>query len=359
MRGGAERVLEELTQVFPDAPVYTLEAERGILLDGKQVAVSFLRRVPRIFRHRLWSLPLSPIAAETFDLSARDVVISSSSAFAKGVVTRPNTLHICYCHAPTRFLWDAYPEILGELNPGTLRRGTLQLTLHVLRLWDRAAARRVDFFIANSETTKARIRKYYGSDATVIAPPVDVERFRQWNKSGAKRARQYFLFIGRLSPYKGTRLAIQAFNKLELPLVVAGRGRELSQLKKIADNTIAFHGFVPDAELPSLYAGARAVIFPSDDDFGIVPVEAMASGTPVLALRRGGATETIIEGVTGEFFDEPMEELVADCVRRFLEKEGTYSVAAMQETSARFSSQNFQKNIRTFVEQAWEVWQRQ
>lgn len=352
--GGAERVLEELTRVFPGSPVYVLDAKKNARVGGARVSVSFLRRVPPNFRSRRWALPLYPIASETFDLSASDVVISSSSAFAKGIITRPNTLHICYCHAPTRFLWDAYPEILDEFDPGTFRRGALQLTLHALRLWDRAAARRVDLFVANSETTKARIRKYYGSDATVIAPPVDLERFQTRR---AERARRYFLFLGRLSPYKGARLAIQTFNKLELPLRVAGRGRELRDLEKIAGNTITFSGFVPDSALADLYAGARAVVFPSDDDFGIVPVEALASKTPVLALRRGGVVETVIEGTTGEFFDEPLEELLADCVRRFLEKEGTYDVAAMRASAARFSRKNFQTNMRAFVERAWEHWQ--
>lgn len=351
-RGGAERVLEELALVFPHARIYALEAENNALFGGAPVTVSFLRRVPEILRRRRLVLPLYPLAPETFDLSASDVVISSSSAFAKGIVTRPNTLHVCYCHAPTRFLWDATQDILREFEQGTLRRGALQLILHILRLWDRAAAKRVDVFVANSETTKARIRKYYRSDATVIPPPVDVERF----SCAPERMRQYFLFLGRLSPYKGARLAIQTFRKLELPLVVAGQGRELPILKKIAGPTITFRGFVPEERLPALYAGARAVVFPSDDDFGIVPVEALASGTPVLALRRGGATETIIEGVTGEFFDEPMEELLADCVRRFLEHEESYDVEAMRDTARKFSPMNFQSSMRSCVEQAWERW---
>lgn len=351
VRGGAERVIEELARTFPEAPVYTLEKEHHGLLADRDVRVSFLRHLPTTFRRHRWLLPLSPIAAETFDLSFSDVVISSSSAFAKGIVTRPNTLHICYCHAASRFLWDAYPEILAE-HRGSVRRGLLQITLHALRLWDRAASRRVDFFVANSETTRGRIRKYYGRNSTVIYPPVNVEY-------ATKRSspRRYFLFVGRLSPYKRASLVIHAFNKLELPLVVAGEGRDLRNLQHIAGRTITFRGFVPDAELPDLYGGARAVIFPSDDDFGIVPVEAMAHGTPVIALRRGGATETVVEGITGEFFDEPLEELLADCVRRFLEAEGTYD-AAMRARSARFSPAAFQTNIRAFVEQAWEAWQR-
>lgn len=351
--GGAERVLQELVAIFPDAPVFTLETGRPMpFVAAKTITPSFLQALPRLIRASRLHLPLFPIAAETFDFSAYDIVISSASGFAKGVVTRPGTLHICYCHAPTRFLWDAYHDVRAEFPQGSLRRGMFQALMHGLRIWDRAAVRRVDLFLANSETTRKRIEKYYHRESTVIYPPVSIAPHASLTE------RTYFLFVGRLSPYKGAALAVETFRKLELPLVVVGEGRESAALRRMRSPSITFRGCVPDAELSQLYAGARAVIFPSDDDFGIVPVEAMAQGTPVLALRRGGATETVLEGVTGEFFDEPSEEFLADCVRRFLEREHSYDRAAIRAQAEKFSAERFRSAIRSTVADAWESWQR-
>jgi len=299
---------------------------------------------------------LYPLAPETFDFSAFDVVISSSSAFAKGIVTRPGSLHLCYCHTPPRFLWDLTHEVTADAPPRTLRRHLGTVVLHGLRMWDQLAARRVDQYIANSETTRARIRKYYRRDATVIHPPVHVERFAVSETPVPRKT--YFLFVGRLSPYKRAGLAVETFNKLELPLVIAGDGRERARLQKRARKHVQIHGFVPEHELPALYAGARAVIFPSDDDFGLVPVEAMAAGVPVLALRRGGAVETIQEGVTGEFFDAPVEELLGDCVRRFLARESEYEPAQLRAHAARFSANVFRERTERFVGDAWENWKK-
>lgn len=357
--GGAERVLEELTRVFPDAPVYVLERTSRHRHPSRMLSTSFLQRVPRLFGTRRWAFPLYAVAPETFDLSAYDVVLSSCSAFAKGVVTRPGSLHICYCHAPARFLWDATHETVDRFPAASVKRGVLRLALHALRIWDVAASRRVDVFIANSETTRSRIRKFYGRDAAVIYPPVATERFAQTgtragigDSNGVHRG--YFLFVGRLSPYKNAELVVETFRKLGLPLVVVGEGRAERRVRQAASPAVIFRGFVPDEALADLYAHARAVIFPSDDDFGLVPIEAMASGTPVLALRRGGAVETVEEGVTGEFFDEPLEELLADCVRRFLEREQRYSRVHLRAFAERFSRAAFRSAIRDFVTQAWE-----
>lgn len=353
--GGAERVFSELTQIFPQADIYALEGREFAPGGAGGVRTTFLARLPRVVRQRRWALLLYPLAAETLDLSAYDVVVSSSSAFAKGIVTRPSSLHICYCHAPTRFLWDAFPMLLDEFRGKTLRRGLLALTLHLLRLWDRTAARRVDHFIANSEVTRARIRKYYRREATVIHPPVSIERF----PPAPSRGRSHFLFVGRLSPYKRADLVVQTFNKLRLPLVVVGRGRASPEVAKLAGPLTTLRPFVSDDELASLYASARAVIFPSNDDFGIVPIEAMAAGTPVLALRRGGAIETVVEGITGEFFNEPLEELLADCVRRFLSKESTYDPTILRAHAARYAADRFRSEFRSFVTHAWAQWQRE
>ncbi len=353
--GGAERVLAEMHATYPDAPIYALLHENSVtqtLLNDANIRFSFLRKFPEILRKReRLLLPLLPIVPETFDLSRFDVVISSASAFAKGVVTRPGTLHICYCHSPTRYLWDWYPHVLEEFGTRRVKRAALSLLLHYLRLWDQAAARRVDEFIANSKSTHDRIKKYYGRNSEIIFPPVSVNRFVP-----TKENKGYFLVVSRLSPYKKIDLAIHAFNKLELPLVIAGEGRDKKHLQKIAGSHVSFRGFVKDDDLPGLYAGARALVFPGEDDFGIAPVEAMASGKPVIAFRKGGAIETIIEGKTGEFFDESHEALLAETVRQFLEKERQYDINVIRSQAEKFSEDVFKNRLRQFVEKKWSEW---
>jgi glycosyltransferase involved in cell wall biosynthesis len=366
--GGAERVLRELHGLFPDAPIYALHHDEEVvreLLPNADVRLSFLRKFPRFMRRReRLLLPLLPVAPETFDLSDFDVVISSASAFAKGVVTRPGTLHLCYCHSPTRYLWDWYPQIFRERNMRGIKRAAVTALLHGLRLWDQSAARRVDLYVTNSQATRARIRKYYGRDAAVIHPPVDIERFTSQKDAVRRPAAAgiqrdgYFLVVSRLSPYKRTDLVVNTFNKLELPLVVIGSGSEERKLRRLAGPTVSVRGFVPDSELPRWYAGARAVIFAPEDDFGIVPVEAMASGTPVLAFRGGGALETVVEGVTGEFFDEPVEAFLAEAVRRFLEKERHYDSTILRRHAEQFSRSRFRATFMRFLEKAWDQWQR-
>ncbi len=354
--GGAERVLVELHALFPAAPLYTLfhdERVTASLMPHAIVRPSFFSRLPRALRHReRLLLPLLPVVPETFDLSEYDVVVSSASAFAKGIVTRPGTLHICYCHSPTRYLWDWTHHVLDDHRLHGIRRGVLITFLHYLRLWDQAAARRVDAFVTNSEATRGRIQKYYGREAVVIYPPVDVQRFIPTSSH-----RGYFLVVSRLTPYKRVELVIQAFNKLELPLVIAGEGRERARLERLAGPHVTFRGFVDDRELPALYAGARAVLFAGEDDFGIVPVEAMASGKPVIAYRRGGVLESVIEGVTGEFFDEPVEAVLAETVRQFLEKEGSYSRTVIRSRAEEFSPERFRDRMQRFIENTWARWQ--
>lgn len=353
--GGAERVLAEMHRLYPDAPIYALLHEISVtktLFPGANLHFSFLRRFPEFLRKReRLFLPLLPVVPETFDLSRYDVVISSASAFAKGVVTRPGTVHICYCHSPTRYLWDWYPHVLEEFGGGGLKHGALSILLHYLRLWDAAAARRVDFFVANSKTTAGRIKKYYGRDADVIYPPVAVRKF-----TPTKNNQGYFLIVSRLSPYKRIDTAIHAFNKLELPLWIVGEGRDRERLQTLAGPTIRFKGFVEDEKLPALYGGARALIFPGEDDFGIVPVEAMASGKPVIALRRGGAMETVLEGITGEFFDEPHEAMLAEAVRSFMEKENTYDYLKIRARAEEYSVEKFRANLEKYVGEKWEEW---
>lgn len=349
--GGAERVLKEMQRVFPEAPLFTLDARPDLARRFGPVTTSFLQRLPRCIRQRRYGLPFYPLAPETFDLARFDVVLSSASAFVKGVVTRPGSLHICYCHAPTRFLWDLSHTVGAEWRYRSVRHGFLQLLLHGLRLWDQLSARRVDVFVANSQNTLQRITKYYRRSAVLLYPPVDPLYFQAGE--GAPLPRAVFLCVSRLSPYKRLDMVIETFNKLGLPLMVVGEGRDEARLRRLTGPTVTLLGFVPDRELARLYAAARAVIFPSDDDFGLVPVEAMAAGTPVLALRRGGVQETVVEGVTGEFFDEPLEEMLADCVRRFLECEHTYDHTAIRAHAARFTAARFRQELKTLVEREW------
>ncbi len=347
--GGAERVLKTFTEMFPDAPIYTLLFNKGMgdFLNVKSnIKVSFLRFFPKFLQDNArYLLPFLTVAPETFDLSAFPLVISSCNAFCKGVVTRSQTIHICYCHAPTRFLWDWYYEYAKENKINLCKKFFLLPLLNYLRVWDRLAAERVDFFIANSRYTQKRIRKYYHRSSEVIYPPVDVKRFEI-----SKKNRGYFLIVSRLSPYKRIDLAVEAFNKLELPLVIVGEGTQSRYLRKIAKKNIRFTGFQNDQEVKKYLENCRAFIFCGEEDFGIAPVEAMACGKPVLALRKGGVLETVIEGKTGEFFDEPMEELLADGVRRLIENEREYNPYLIRQQAEKFSKENFVRNFKNFVE---------
>jgi glycosyltransferase involved in cell wall biosynthesis len=313
--GGAERVLQVLCGMLPDAPVYTTLYDQrltgGVFAD-RVVRTSFIQRLPLAARmHHAYS-PLMPLAVEQFDLRDFDTVLSVSASFAKGVITHPGTRHLCYCLTPPRFLWDdsqrlrtrfRYPLPIGRLAP---------VALSYLRVWDQLAARRVDEWVAVSETVRRRIQKYYGTDAAVVHPPVTLAKFPLNPTAGGA----YWLMVGRLVAYKRFDLAIRAFNRLGWPLVIAGTGVEERRLRRSAGPTITFAGQVGDDALAALYQGAAGVVFPQEEDFGIVPLEAMASGRPVVALRAGGAVETVIDRITGLFFDEQTPEALADAVDR-------------------------------------------
>jgi glycosyltransferase involved in cell wall biosynthesis len=359
--GGAERVLLEIAKLYPDAPIYTImhdpEKMRGFF-KGRDIRTSFMQKIPAFIRRRhKYLLPLMPTAPETFNLRDYDVVISSSSAFAKGVVVKPKTVHVCYCHSPMRYAWDWNEKYLNEQGVGSKRKFAARFLLNYVRMWDRVAADRVDYFIANSVTTAKRLKKYYGCDARVVYPPVDVEKLSMPPREGDALNEQlkkedYFLIISRLTPYKKIEVAIEALNKLDLPLIVIGEGapKYEKQLRSIAGRRTKFLGWVKEADIACYYRNCRAFIFPGEDDFGIAPVEAMASGRPVIALRKGGATETVTEGVSGEFFDESALELVADGVRRFLEKETGYDPQTVKNSVARFSIENFRQNFSRAID---------
>ena len=352
--GGAERVLEVMREIFPEAPIYTLlydkEKMRG-KFKGVDIRPSFLQKFPKFLRKRhKWLLPLMPTAPETFNLREYDLVVSSSSAFAKGIIVKPKTIHICYCHSPMRYSWDWNEKYLDEQGLGPKRRILARLLLNYIRMWDRVAADRVDFFIANSHATQAKIKKYYGRESAVIYPPVEIDSFEvspQVYRGETSNSYGYFLIVSRLSPYKKIEMAVEAMNKLNLPLVVIGEGspKYVKYLKSIAGPKTKFLGWMPDEKIKKYYSECRAFLFPGEDDFGIAPVEAMSFGKPVIALRRGGATETIIEGETGEFFNELTIEVLADAVRRFQENEKTYDPEKIWERAKEFSKEKFRENF--------------
>ena len=313
--GGAERVLQVLTAMLPGAPIYTTlydERMTGGVFSSSVVRTSFIQRLPGAARwHHMYS-PLMPLAVEQFDLRPFDTVVSVSASFAKGVITHPGTRHISYCLTPPRFLWDdsqrfarrfTYPLPIGRLSP---------LVLSYLRVWDQQAAERVDEWIAISEFVRRRIQKYYQKDSVVIHPPVNVAKF----PLAEEPPEGFWLMVGRLVAYKNFDLAIEAFTRLGWPLKIVGTGVEERRLRAKAGRNVEFLGQVSDTELASLYRRSSGLIFPQEEDFGIVPLEAMASGRPVIALRGGGALETVIDRITGVFFDEATPEALATAVDR-------------------------------------------
>lgn len=314
--GGAERVLEAFCELFPGAPVYTLIADPDKLPEKWreiQVKTSFIQFLPFAKKHYKKYLPLYPLAIEQFDFSGYDLVLSSSSAFAKGVLTNPDTIHICYCHTPLRYTWDLYHKYLREDGPGGIYAKLLPYVLHKIRLWDRISADRVDFFIANSHNVRRRIEKYYRREAEVIYPPVETGRFAI-REEGPE---DFFLIVSRLLPYKRVDIVIQAFNELKLPLIIIGDGYDRKRLEKMAGSTVRFLGYQPDEVVADYYARCQAFLFPGEEDFGITPLEAQASGRPVIAYRAGGALETVVEEKTGIFFDRQTKESVIDAVKKF------------------------------------------
>ncbi len=345
--GGAEQVLKAFCELYPQAPIFTIVADKNSthkFFSDKKIIPSFLQDIPFGLSRYQWWLSLMPAAIESHNLMGYDLVISSASSFAKGVITNPSAKHICYCHTPTRYLWNDSHNYLKELKVNWLIKKILPLTINKLRVWDRLAADRVDFFIANSRTVKDRIRKYYGRDSAVIYPPVEIEKFRV-----ADQSKEYYLAGGRLVPYKRFDLVVKAFSRLGIPAKIFGIGPEEKYLKKIAKSNVEFLGRISDRQKADLYAGCLAYINPQEEDFGITAIEAMASGRPVIAYRSGGATETIIEGVTGEFFDEQIWEELADKIMRFRPED--YDPFKIRAQAEQFSVENFKRNFSNFVSQ--------
>ncbi|HCR42337.1 TPA: glycosyltransferase family 4 protein [Patescibacteria group bacterium] len=350
-RGGAERVVLALSEIFPQANIFTSVYKPELFpeLARRKVITSFLQTMPLGKKHQLWPT-LRPLAFELLNLDDYDIVISSASAEAKGVLTKPETLHVCYCHTPTRYYWSHYhyylqhPEF-GWLNPAV--RFVIPNLIHKLRLWDRVAADRVDVFLANSRTTQSRIKKYYERESTVIHPPVDTARF-----SIAEDIEDYYLIVGRQTAYKRTDLAIAAFNSLKLPLKVIGTGPALKQWMLEAKNNISFLGRLSDAEVAHYLSHCRALIMPQEEDAGIVPLEASASGRPVVAYRGGGALDTIIDGKTGIFFDQQTPAALAEAVIK--SQAVAWQPEIIRQHAKKFDKANFQNKIKEFIDKSYQ-----
>lgn len=355
--GGAEQVLKSLHHLYPDAPIYTLLYDKKMdeYFPDARIRVSFLGKLPEFLKKRKkFLLPLFPTAAETFDLSDFDLVISSSGSFAKGVIVKPRTLHISYCHAPTRFLWDWYRNYLEENRITLIKKLLVVPILHLMRIWDRSASERVDYYVANSKNTARKIKKFYGRDSEVIYPPVDFTKFSGMKNLPTIPEKDYYLIVSRLSAYKKIDIAITAFNKMNLPLVIIGEGGDRKRLEKMAEENIKFLGFQDEEHLAAYYQGAQAVIFPGEDDFGITIVEAMSFGKPVLAYSRGGALETVTPGKTGELFESAVPEILADGIRRMSRNIEKYDAGEIKAIAEKFSRENFEKNFKKFVDERLE-----
>jgi glycosyltransferase involved in cell wall biosynthesis len=314
MRGG-ERVLEALCEMFPDADIYTHVVAPDRLsnrLRSHRIRTSFIARLPNAIRWYQRYLPLMPLALETLDLSDYDLVICSEAGPAKGVILRPGATQIVYCHSPMRYIWDKYH--FYRKRAGRLTRAAMPLIAHYLRIWDAISAMRVDGFVANSAFVAGRLRQAYRREAAVVYPPVDIAAF---TPVSADVVGDFYLWCGELVAYKRPDIAIEAFNALGLPLVVIGGGEELARLKRHANANISFLGKAAFGELRDNMARCRALIFPGEEDFGLVPVEVQASGRPVIALARGGALETVIPGETGMLYDDDSAAGLAEAVRAF------------------------------------------
>lgn len=311
MRGG-ERVVERLLRLFPNADLFTNVYDPDSMsatLKMAQVKAGFVNRLPFARRFYQYYLPLMPMALEGLDLSEYDLVISSESGPAKGVITRPDAMHLCYCHSPMRYLWDHYHQYRAEAS--FLARGAMPLMYHRLRQWDVTSSARVDHFVANSHFIQQRIRKVWRRDSDVIHPPVETSLFHQSNELDDS-----YLWVGQMVPYKRPDLAVEAFNANRLPLTMVGSGSMLKKLQAMAKPNIRFIDRLDFASLKDAYARCKALVMTAEEDFGITPVEAMASGRPVVAFGRGGVRDSIVPGVTGLFFDRQTPESLIEAVDR-------------------------------------------
>lgn len=347
--GGAERVLQAFHEIWPEAPIFVLFYDKKRLPQFREIDVrqSFIAHMPYGKTRYQWYLPWMPLATERHDLGEFDVVLSSTSAFAKGVITRPDTLHISYCHTPTRYLWTDTHTYISDLKYNRAIKAILPRLIHKLRMWDKSSVDRVDHFIANSRTVRGRIQKYYRRDSEVIYPPVDIDNFFISNDIG-----DYYVSGGRIVAYKQFDILVQTFNRLGWRLKIFGDGPELAKLKKHAKRNIQFLGRVSDKEKADLLSRAQAFLHPQVEDLGITPIESMASGRPVIAYGEGGVTETVIPQKTGVFFYKQNWETLLDTLVHF--DPYNWDSDAIREWAKRFDKKEFKKRIHRGVEDRYE-----
>lgn len=347
--GGGEKVLESLCRLYPQAHIYThvLDPHKlSPVIAGHPIHTTFINKLPFSKKRYQGYLPLMPLALEQLDLTDYDLVISSESGPAKGVITRADTPHICYCHTPMRYLWDNWAEYLS--SAGFLTRCGMRLFLPSLRRWDLASSFRVDHFVANSHNVARRIRKHWRRDAAVVPPPVNTSSFTAKSNPGG----EHYLCFGRLTAYKRVDLAVRACTMLEKPLVVMGDGEEMDKLKTLAGPTVRFLGRVDDSQIATVLATSKALLFPGEEDFGIVPLEAAASGVPVLAYGRGGALETVRNHETGLFFEQQTPEALAAAINEFEQCEMGFDPALIRRHAENFSEHHFQARFAREVDTA-------
>ena len=353
---GAEKCVESFTNIWDDFDIYSLidflsDEDRKIILKGKKAKTSFIQKLPKAKEKYRNYLPLFPIAIEQFDLSEYDLVLSSSHAVAKGVLTYHHQLHICYMHTPIRYAWDLYQQYLKESNLKSGLKGILaKYFLHKIRIWDIISTNRVDYFIANSKFIAKRIKKIYNRDATVIYPPVDVAKFELETKKD-----NFYLTASRIVPYKKVDLIVETFAKLpDKKLIIIGSGPDLEKIKSKATKNIEILGYQPDEILIKYMQKAKAFVFAAEEDFGIIPVEAQACGTPVICLGRGGTKETVIDGITGVHFKNQTINDLLKAIDRFEKLE--FDSYIIRKNALRFSKDRFEREIKEFVENKYLKW---
>ena len=348
MRGG-EKVLEELCLLYPQADIFThvhVPEKTSALINSHKIVTTYIGRLPFAAKFYQKYLPLMPSALEELDLTGYDLVISCESGPAKGVITHPNAVHVCYCHTPMRYLWDQYHTY--RANSGWFTRLVMSLTMPALRAWDVASAAHVDRFIANSTFVARRIAKAYRRESTVVFPPVDLDAYA----IAQNPTRDFYFYIGQLVPYKRVDLAIAACNALGRKLVIIGSGSEEARLKAMAGPTIEFRGWASYEDVKARYQNCRALLFPGEEDFGIVPLEAMASGRPVIAYGSGGALDTVVDNQTGVFFDRQTAEDLAAAITRFETIEDTFDPHALRRHARGFGRDVFRRNVEAVIDAA-------
>jgi glycosyltransferase involved in cell wall biosynthesis len=356
---GGEKVLEVLAELFPEAPIYTLFHVRGSQIpdiEKKDIRTSFLQRLPWAKRKYRSYLPLFPLAVELFDLQDFDLVISSSHCAAKGIIPRPDALHLSYIHSPMRYAWNQYFAYFSPRRLGPFSRWLIPPLIHALRVWDVASSARTDSFVANSRNVARRIEKYYRRKAEVIPPPVDTDFFRPEKERGISAGGSYFLIVSALVPYKMIDLAVEVFNRRGQELWIVGGGPEYRKLRRAAKSNIRFLGSLPAEDLRQAYRGARALLQPWEEDFGIASLEAQACGLPVIAYSRGGARETVLPGKTGLLFDDLSAAGLSAALDNF---QGlAFNKSAARKNAMRFSRPLFKKKISGFIRRAWSEFER-